>query len=80
MENVPVIHVTTCIGGGDLWEKYLLCSDIESWRRFREKKIVISLDFCHTRARFHVTVITQINKSVVYFIVRHNVKCGCSEC
>ena len=30
-------------------------------------------------ARFHVTVTTQINKSVVYFIVRRNVKFGCSE-
>ena len=29
---------------------------------------------------FHVTVTTQINKSVVYFIVRRNVKFGCSEC
>ena len=27
-----------------------------------------------TKARFHVTVTTQINKSVVYFIIRRNVK------
>ena len=27
-----------------------------------------------SKARFHITVITQINKSVVYFIIRHNVK------
>ena len=32
------------------------------------------------KARFHVTVITQINKSVVYFNVRRNAKFGCSEC
>ena len=34
----------------------------------------------NTEARFHVTATTQINKSVVYFIVRRNVKFGCSEC
>ena len=33
-----------------------------------------------TKARFHVTVRTQINKSVVYFIIRRNVKFGYSEC
>ena len=33
-----------------------------------------------TKARFHVAVRTQINKFVFYFIVRRNVKCGCSEC
>ena len=33
-----------------------------------------------SKARFHVTVITQVNKSVVYFIVTRNVKFGCSEC
>ena len=33
-----------------------------------------------SKARFHVTVRTHINKSVVYFIVRRNVKFGCSEC
>ena len=33
-----------------------------------------------SKARFHVTVTTQINKSVIYFIVRRNVKFGCSEC
>ena len=31
-------------------------------------------------AGFHVTVTTQFNKSVAYFIVRRNVKFGCSEC
>ena len=30
--------------------------------------------------RFHVTATTQINKSVIYFIIRRNVKFGCSEC
>ena len=34
----------------------------------------------YTKARFHVAVITQINKSVVYFTVRRNVKFGYSEC
>ena len=34
----------------------------------------------HTKARFHVAVRTQINKFVFYFIVRRNVKFGCSEC
>ena len=33
-----------------------------------------------TNARFHVSVITQIKNAVVYFIVRRNVKFGCSEC
>ena len=28
----------------------------------------------------HVTVKTQINKSVIYFTLRRNVKFGCSEC
>ena len=32
------------------------------------------------KARFHVAVRTQINKFVFYFIVRRNVKFGCSEC
>ena len=36
-----------------------------------------STDF---KARFHVAVRTQINKFVFYFIVRRNVKSGCSEC
>ena len=43
----------------------------------------LGLLFCEcsrSKARFHVAVIIQINKSVVYFIVRRNVKCGCSEC
>ena len=31
-------------------------------------------------ARFHVTVITQINKSVVYFIVRRNVVPNANPC
>ena len=30
-------------------------------------------------ARFQVTITTQINKSVVYFIVKRNVKFGCSD-
>ena len=33
-----------------------------------------------TKAPFHITVITQINKSMVYFIVRRNAKFGCYEC
>ena len=33
-----------------------------------------------SKARFHVTVRTQINKFVVYFIVGRNVNFGCSEC
>ena len=33
-----------------------------------------------TKALFHVTVITQIHKCMVYFIIRRNVKFGCSEC
>ena len=33
-----------------------------------------------TKGRFHVAVRTQINKFVFYFIVRRNVKFGCSEC
>ena len=33
-----------------------------------------------SKARFHVTVITHINKSMVYFIVRLSVNFGCSEC
>ena len=33
-----------------------------------------------SKARFHVAVRTQINKFVFYFIVRRNVKFGCSEC
>ena len=47
-----------------------------------ECKVVLSKDSEeHTsQARFHVTVRTQINKSVVYFIVRRNVKFGYSEC
>ena len=42
------------------------------------KKNIVKL----TKARFHVTVTvrTEINKSVVYFIVRRNVKFGYSEC
>ena len=36
--------------------------------------------FIRINARFHVTVIIQINKSMVHFIIRHNVKFGCSEC
>ena len=32
------------------------------------------------KARFHVAVRTQINKFAFYFIVRRNVKFGCSEC
>ena len=32
------------------------------------------------KARFHVTVKTQINKSMIYFIVRGNVKFRYSEC
>ena len=31
-------------------------------------------------ARCHITVITQINKSVVYFTAGSNVKFWCSEC
>ena len=44
--------------------------------------IIIILKYCNlslktnSRARFHVTVITQINKSVVYFTVWRNVKFG----
>ena len=34
----------------------------------------------NSMVRFYVTVKTQINKSVVYFIVRRNVKFWCSEC
>ena len=36
--------------------------------------------FYLSKARFHVTVITQINKFVVYFMERRNVKVGYSEC
>ena len=32
-----------------------------------------------TKARFHVAVRTQINQFVLYFIVRRNVKFGCSN-
>ena len=54
-------------------------SKTEEWHtlpEFSRKFMVI----CGSKARFHVTVRTQINKSVVYFIVRRNVKFGCSEC
>ena len=33
-----------------------------------------------TKARFHIKDVTQINKSVVYFTVRRNVKFSCSKC
>ena len=39
-----------------------------------------SLYRLETNARFHITVRTQINKSMVYSIVRRNVKFGYSEC
>ena len=33
-----------------------------------------------SKARFHVTVRTKVNKSVGYFIVRRSVNFWCSEC
>ena len=41
---------------------------------------VLSAIRVKSKARFHVTVFTQLNKCVVYFIVRRNIKLGCSEC
>ena len=32
------------------------------------------------KAQFHITVLTQINKSAVYFTVGRNIKFWCSEC
>ena len=37
-------------------------------------------EYNYSQARFHVIVTTQINKSVVYFILRRNVKFGCFVC
>ena len=34
----------------------------------------------YTKARFHVIVTTQINKSVVYFMVRHNGVPNANQC
>ena len=45
-----------------------------------EELIMDEYRLTNTEARFHVTATTQINKSVVYFIVRCSVKFGCSEC
>ena len=55
------------------------------WRRLRFIKMLImtavfTILKANTKARFHVAVRTQINKFVFYFIVRRNVKFGCSEC
>ena len=49
-------------------------------RDFRVLSVKILPYILISKARFHVTVRTHINKSVVYFIVRRNVKFGCSEC
>ena len=32
------------------------------------------------KAQFHITVLTQINKSVVYFTVGRSIKFWCSKC
>ena len=57
------------------------------YRYFKESAAVIQQDpqreyitGKQSKARFHVAVRTQINKFVFYFIVRRNVKFGCSEC
>ena len=49
-------------------------------RSYRQINVVFRNSYLVSKAQFHVTVTTQVNKSVVYFIVRRNVKFGCSEC
>ena len=51
----------------------------ENTRHAKESGYMPMVKFT-TKARFHVAVNTQINKFVFYFIVRRNVKFGCSKC
>ena len=53
---------------GEAWEK-------RTFGRFLLGPSYKVVAVCHV-----ISVKTQINKSVIYFTVRRNVKFGCSEC
>ena len=60
--------------------------DTPAWVRCSSSDLYLTKDpkvnfkWINNKARFHVTNRTQINKSLVYFIIRGNINVWCDEC